>query len=471
MTHNIIIVGAGYAGIASARYLAKTFKKQDDVTITLIDKNSFQTYMTELHEVAAGRVEPEAIKYDLQRIFKKYPKVQLVTDKVVAIDYERKQVQAEHQSLDFDYLILAMGGEANDFGTPGVKEHGFSLWSIEAAEALHYHILDTCYRAMKEHDVAKRRALLTFTVIGAGFTGIEMIGELIDWVPILAKQFKLDVKDFSLKVVEAMPSILNMVTEKEQTKAQKYLIKKGVELVLADGVASVEEDALYLSSGRKIDTYTSIWTAGVKANTDTSEFDIEKARGGRLVANQYMETLEHPNVYVAGDLVYYEDQNQDGKPTPQIVQAAEQTGKTAAQNIAASIKKTEKVAKSTDDKAMLKDGTYKAESAFDERGWKVVHTITVADGKITASNFGYENKDGKLKADDEEYNKNMKAKSGVSSKEATEKLNSQLVEKQNLDDVEVVSGATHTSENFKKSTEALLEAAKEGKTDTIDLGK
>ncbi|XHV70606.1 FMN-binding protein [Streptococcus dysgalactiae subsp. equisimilis] len=133
--------------------------------------------------------------------------------------------------------------------------------------------------------------------------------------------------------------------------------------------------------------------------------------------------------------------------------------------------KTEKVAKSTDDKAMLKDGTYKAESSFDERGWKVVHTITVADGKITASNFGYENKDGKLKADDEEYNKNMKAKSGVSSKEATEKLNSQLVEKQNLDDVEVVSGATHTSENFKKSTEALLEAAKEGKTDTIDLGK
>lgn len=212
MTHNIVIVGAGYAGIASARYLAKTFKKQDDVTITLIDKNSFQTYMTELHEVAAGRVEPEAIKYDLQRIFKKYPKVQLVTDKVVAIDYERKQVQAEHQSLDFDYLILAMGGEANDFGTPGVKEHGFSLWSIEAAEALHYHILDACYRAMKEHDVAKRRALLTFTVIGAGFTGIEMIGELIDWVPILAKQFKLDVKDFSLKVVEAMPSILNMVT-------------------------------------------------------------------------------------------------------------------------------------------------------------------------------------------------------------------------------------------------------------------
>ncbi|EHI69377.1 FMN-binding protein [Streptococcus ictaluri] len=131
--------------------------------------------------------------------------------------------------------------------------------------------------------------------------------------------------------------------------------------------------------------------------------------------------------------------------------------------------KTEKMAKKSDEKSNLKDGTYKAESDFDERGWKVVHTITVTDGKITESNFGYENKDGKLKAGDEEYNKNMKAKTGTSSKEATEKLNKELVAKQNIDDVEVVSGATHTSTNFKTSTEALLKAASEGKTETITL--
>lgn len=306
MTKNIVIVGAGYAGIAAARLLGKTFKKDQDVTVTLIDKNSFHTYMTELHEVAAGRVEANAIKYDLQRIFKKYPKVQLVTDKVVEIDYDKKQVVAEHQTLDFDYLLLAMGGEANDFGVKGVKEHGFTLWSIEAAERLHDHMIDACYRAMREHDEAKRRALLTFTVIGAGFTGIEMIGELIDWVPILAREFKLDSKEFSLKVVEATPNILAMVTEKEQVKARKYLEKKGVELVLGDGVASVQEDSLTLSSGRQIPTYTSIWTAGVQANTDASEFGIEKARAGRLIANEFMEAKGKENVYVAGDLVYFE---------------------------------------------------------------------------------------------------------------------------------------------------------------------
>lgn len=119
--------------------------------------------------------------------------------------------------------------------------------------------------------------------------------------------------------------------------------------------------------------------------------------------------------------------------------------------------------------AALKDGTYTAESGFDERGYKVVHSITVKDGKITESTFGYEKEDGTMKADDEEYNAKMKEKSGVSSKEATEKLNAELVEKQSVADVEVVSGATHTSENFKVSAEALIAAAEKGDTAKIEL--
>ncbi|CQR24663.1 major membrane immunogen, membrane-anchored lipoprotein [Streptococcus varani] len=120
-----------------------------------------------------------------------------------------------------------------------------------------------------------------------------------------------------------------------------------------------------------------------------------------------------------------------------------------------------------------KDGTYTGQSDFDERGWKVVHTITIKDGKIAESDFGYEDKDGKKKSDNEEYNKSMKEKSGISSKEATEKLNAELLATQNVDEVEVVTGATHSSENFTAATKALLAAAEEGKTDpvTIELGK
>ncbi|TCD46238.1 FMN-binding domain-containing protein [Streptococcus sp. X16XC17] len=135
-----------------------------------------------------------------------------------------------------------------------------------------------------------------------------------------------------------------------------------------------------------------------------------------------------------------------------------------------------KVAESSSSEAMateLKDGKYMGESDYDERGWKVVDTIEVKDGKIVSSDFGYENKDGKRKADDEEYNTNMKAKSGVSSKEATDKLNAQLIETQDVDSVEVVSGASHTSANFTIATKALLEAAAAGNTEKVmfDLGE
>ena len=115
-----------------------------------------------------------------------------------------------------------------------------------------------------------------------------------------------------------------------------------------------------------------------------------------------------------------------------------------------------------------KDGTYKAESGFDERGWKFVHEITIEGGKITASTADYEDKDGNLKSENAEYNATMKEKSGVSSAESTDKLDEELLAAQSAD-VEVVSGATTTSENFKKSTEALLKAAEEGNTDTIIL--
>ena len=123
--------------------------------------------------------------------------------------------------------------------------------------------------------------------------------------------------------------------------------------------------------------------------------------------------------------------------------------------------------------SVWQDGTYKGESDYDERGWKVVHSITIKDGKITESAFGYADKDGNMKADDEEYNKNMKDKSGVSSKEATEQLNAQLVKTQDVDAVEVVSGATHTSDNFTVATKALLAAAEKGSTDlvTFKLGE
>ena len=341
-TKNIVVVGAGYSGVSATKFLAKKLKKDTDVQITLIDRHSYHTMMTELHEVAGGRVEPEAIQYDLQRLFARQKNVQLVTDTVTGIDKENKIVTTKLGSYAFDYLILGMGGEPNDFGTPGVKEHGFTLWSFEDSVRIREHILTTVAKAAIEPDAAVRRAMLTFVVCGSGFTGIEMIGELVDWKARLAKEYKLDPSEFSLKVVEAMPTILNMLGRNDAAKAERYLKEQNVELVLNAPIIEVAADHIKLKDGSMVPTHTLIWTAGVKGTTDAADFGLEAARGNRLVANEYMEAkgYEENNIYIIGDLVFYEEF--PNTPTPQIVQAAEQTGHTAAANIVADIKGGEK---------------------------------------------------------------------------------------------------------------------------------
>ncbi|WP_242384675.1 NAD(P)/FAD-dependent oxidoreductase [Enterococcus faecalis] len=339
---NIVVVGAGYAGVSATKFLAKKFKKDTDVTITLIDRHSYHTMMTELHEVAGGRVEPEAIQYDLQRLFSRKKNVKLVTDTVTGIDKENKVVKTLAGSYPFDQLILGMGGEPNDFGTPGVKENGFTLWSFDDAVKIRHHIEATVAKAAIEPDAEVRKAMLTFVVCGSGFTGIEMVGELIDWKDRLAKYAKIDPDEITLMVVEAMPTILNMLSRNDAAKAERYLEKKNVQLLLNSPIVEVAADHIKLKDGSEVPTHTLIWTAGVKATSDAADFGLEAARGSRLVANEYMQAkgYEDKNIYIIGDLVYYEET--PNTPTPQIVQAAEQTGHTAAANIVADIKGGEK---------------------------------------------------------------------------------------------------------------------------------
>ncbi|MDN3163015.1 NAD(P)/FAD-dependent oxidoreductase [Enterococcus faecalis] len=339
---NIVVVGAGYAGVSATKFLAKKFKKDTDVTITLIDRHSYHTMMTELHEVAGGRVEPEAIQYDLQRLFSRKKNVKLVTDTVTGIDKENKVVKTLAGSYPFDQLILGMGGEPNDFGTPGVKENGFTLWSFDDAVKIRHHIEATVAKAAIEPDAEVRKAMLTFVVCGSGFTGIEMVGELIDWKDRLAKDAKIDPDEITLMVVEAMPTILNMLSRNDAAKAERYLEKKNVQLLLNSPIVEVAADHIKLKDGSEVPTHTLIWTAGVKATSDAADFGLEAARGSRLVANEYMQAkgYEDKNIYIIGDLVYYEET--PNTPTPQIVQAAEQTGHTAAANIVVDIKGGEK---------------------------------------------------------------------------------------------------------------------------------
>ncbi len=338
---NIVILGAGYAGVHAAKKLAKKYKKNNAIQITLIDKNPYHTLMTELHEVAGGRVPEESVKVELSQIFHR-TKVNVVVDYITHVDTTAQKVTTKHGEYTYDYLMIGMGNEPAYFGIPGVKEYGFSLWSLEDALKIREHIEFKFKAASLERDSEKRKEMLTFAVAGSGFTGIEMAGELLEWKSTLAREYRVDENEVSLLVVEAEGTILNMLDRKQADKAERYMTKHGMKILKNSPIVEVTPNTITLKSGEIIKTQTLIWTCGVQNNVDCTKYGLETAKANRLQANEYMQSTQHENVYLIGDCAYVEEE--PGKGNPQIVEAAEQTATTAVKNIVAAIEgKQEKV--------------------------------------------------------------------------------------------------------------------------------
>lgn len=338
---NIVILGAGYGGVQAAKILNKKYKKNNDVEITLIDRNPIHTLMTELHEVAGGRVQPNSVQVDLRKIFHG-SKVNIITEEVKKVDVNKQVLTTEFSEYEYDYLILGTGSEPAYFGIPGVEEHGFSLWSLDNAIKIKHHIKNMFKRASKERNEQKRQAMLTFAVAGAGFTGIEMVGELIEWKKKLCKEYNVDQNDVKLMVVEALGSILNILDDKMALKAEKYMIKHKVEILKNATITEVTPDEVSLKDGRKIATKTLIWTCGVQGNSFVKSFGLSLNNRGRLNINEFMQSLDKENVYVVGDAAFLEEGKSKG--LPQIVEAALQTAETASHNIIADIENKDKKA-------------------------------------------------------------------------------------------------------------------------------
>lgn len=338
---NIVILGAGYGGVQAAKILNKKYKKSKDVEITLIDRNPIHTLMTELHEVAGGRVESDSVQVDLRKIFYG-SKVNIITEEVNNVDVNKQVLTTEFSEYKYDYLILGTGSEPAYFGIPGVEEHGYSLWSLDNAIKIRHHIKNMFKLASKERNEQKRQAMLTFAVAGAGFTGIEMVGELIEWKKKLCKEYNVDQNDVKLMVVEALGSILNILDDKMALKAEKYMIKHKVEILKNATITEVTPDEVSLEDGRKIATKTLIWTCGVQGNSFAKSFGLSLNNRGRLNTNEFMQSLDKENVYVVGDAAFLEEGKSKG--LPQIVEAALQTAETASHNIIADIEKTSKKA-------------------------------------------------------------------------------------------------------------------------------
>jgi NADH dehydrogenase len=260
--------------------------------------------------------------------------------------------EAEYQ---YDYLVLGPGAEPEYFGIAGAKDHSFSLWSYDDAVVLRRHIEDQFLKASREPNEARRRKALTFTVAGAGFTGMEMLGELLEWKAALCVRYGVDEAEVSIVLVEAMTEILPILPKKLRENTMKFLAKKGAVIHLNTPITEVRADGITVKGGNVIETDTLIWTCGVRGCEFAGKLDFAggKEQGksalteeetnlrynitkrARLRSNEFMQSVEYDNVYIVGDVLWFSEKN---RTLPQVVETALQTAECAGHNIGADIK-------------------------------------------------------------------------------------------------------------------------------------
>lgn len=336
----IIVLGGGYGGVLTAKKLANRLRKDRDVRITLIDRNPHHTLLTELHEVAANRVEEDSIKVNLKKVFAGFRNVDVVMDDINHIDFDEQKLQGVLNAYSYDYLVIGTGSKPTFFGTPGAEEYAHTLWSYEDAVQLKEHTLRMFRQAAQEKRAEERKTMLTFVVVGGGFTGIEMIGELAEFTQELCKQFVIDPSEVSLYVADMVKTILPILPEKLIRKAEKHLRKLNVNVITDAKITEVKANSVTVG-GQEIFSRTVIWTAGVEGSELVEELDIEKKGRQRILTNEYLQSADHQNVYVVGDNIFYIPEGATN-PVPQMVENAEQAAPIIAHNITAEIRGKEK---------------------------------------------------------------------------------------------------------------------------------
>jgi len=339
-TKKIVVLGAGYGGILAAKKLAKKLKKHEDVEITIIDKNCYHTMLTELHEVAAARVPEEAVKINLQKVFAGR-NVNVFLDEVKAIDTKNKVLKGHVTNYEYDYLVIGTGSRPTYYGIKGAREHTLPLWSYEDSVRIKEHILDRFRRAACEKNPHEMQKYLTFIVVGCGFTGIEMVGELAEWRDKLCEDFHINCSEVRLYVVDMLPTVLPMCEPSLIKKTEKRLKKLRVEVLTKTVISEVSEHDVCINETGCIETRTVIWTAGIEGSKFVENHDFNLNGRGRIVTNKYLQTERHEEIYVVGDNIFYIPEGEE-RPVPQMVENAEHSASTVAKNIVADIKGEEK---------------------------------------------------------------------------------------------------------------------------------
>ncbi len=336
----IVIIGAGYAGILTAKKLAKKFKNREEVQISIIDRNPYHTMLTELHEVAANRVDEDSIKISLEKVFSGR-NVDVVLDTVESIDFDGKQVKGSTASYEYDYLVLAAGSKPTYFGVKGANEFAYNLWSYDDAVLLKERIENTFRQAAVVTNLEEKKRMLTFYVVGAGFTGVEMVGELAEYAPILCKKHEIPMEQVTMVNVDILPRAVPILPEKLSGKVEKRLNKMGVKTMFGTSVVEIGEDFIDLKVGEELqrkEAGTVIWAAGIESADITNDAakELTSVGRGRIKTDQHLRSIDREDVFIAGDNMFYIPEGEE-VPVPQMVENCEHSASTVAHNLAAAI--------------------------------------------------------------------------------------------------------------------------------------
>ncbi len=326
----IVILGAGYGGLMTAVNLQKRLSA-NQATITLVNKNDYHYQSTWLHESAAGTLHHDRTRIKIADVVN-LSKVNFVQDTVVTIKPDERKVILENDELSYDLLVVGLGFEAATFGIPGLEENALMITSLDSTRLIREHIEYNF--ALYHNEEEKNDARLNIVVGGAGFTGIEFVGELANRLPELCKEYDIDRSKVRLINIEAAPTIMPGFDPQLIEYAMSSLEARGVEFITSAMLKECHEDRIvYEKDGEEVEipTMTTVWAAGVKANSIVEESGFETNRG-KVEVRPDLRAPDYDNVFVVGDCALIMNE-ETGRPYPPTAQIAIQQADVIAKNI------------------------------------------------------------------------------------------------------------------------------------------
>lgn len=326
----VLVLGAGYAGLQTITKLQKQISA-DEAEVTLINKNDYHYEATWLHEASAGTISYEDLLYPVESVVNK-DKVNFVKAEVTKIDRNAKKVETDAGIFDFDILVVSLGFESETFGIKGMKDYAFQIENVLTARKLSRHIEDKFanYASSKQKDDKD----LAIIVGGAGFTGVEFLGELTDRIPELCNKYGVEQSKVKITCVEAAPKMLPMFSDELVNHAVNYLENKGVEFKIGTPIVAANEKGFVVKVNdeeQQLEANTVVWAAGVRGSKLMEE-SFEGVKRGRIVTKQDLTIEGYDDIFVIGDCSTFIPAGEE-RPLPTTAQIAMQQGEHTAKNV------------------------------------------------------------------------------------------------------------------------------------------